>query len=96
MATLCLPLPLKPWARAKLYQLTYQIYGHLLSGTGFPGGSVVKKPLPMGETQVQSLGQEDHLEEEKGTHYSILAWRIPWTEEPGRLQSRGSQTVRHK
>ena len=46
------------------------------------------KNLPaMLETQVQSLGQEDPLEEGMATHSSILAWRIPWTEEPGRLQS---------
>ena len=44
---------------------------------------------------VQSLGQEDPLETGKATHSSILAWRIPWTEEPGGLQSMGSQTVRH-
>ena len=47
------------------------------------------------ETQVQSLGQEDPLEEEMATHSSILAWRIPWTEEPGELQSMGSQRVGH-
>ena len=47
------------------------------------------------ETQVQSLGREDPLEKEMATHYSILAWRIPWTEEPGGLQSVGSQRVRH-
>ena len=51
--------------------------------------------LPMQETQVRSLGQEDSLEEGMATHSSILAWRIPWTEEPGRLQSMGSQRVRH-
>ena len=44
---------------------------------------------------VQSLGQEDSLEESMATHSSILAWRIPWTEEPGRLQSMGLQRVRH-
>ena len=49
----------------------------------------------MQETRVQSLGQEDPLQEEVTTHSSILAWRIPWTEEPGRLQSMGSQRVRH-
>jgi len=43
----------------------------------------------MQETQVQSLGQEDPVEEEMATHSSILAWNIPWTEESGRLQSRG-------
>ena len=47
------------------------------------------------ETQVRSLGQEDHLEEGMGTHSSILAWRIACTEETGRLQSVGSQRVRH-
>ena len=46
------------------------------------------------ELQVPSLGWEDPLEEEMATHSSILAWEIPWTEEPGRLQSRGSQRVR--
>ena len=45
--------------------------------------------------QVQSLGQEDPLEEGMATHSSILAWKTPWTEEPGRLQSMGSQRVRH-
>ena len=47
------------------------------------------------ETWVQSLGQEDPPEEEMKTHSSILAWEIPWTEEPGRLQTMGSQRVRH-
>ena len=47
------------------------------------------------ETQVQSLGWEDPLEKEMATHSSILAWRSPWTEEPGRLQSTGSQRVGH-
>ena len=45
----------------------------------------------MQETYVQSLGGEDALEKEMATHFSILAWRIPWTEEPGGLQSMGSQ-----
>ena len=50
------------------------------------------KDLPaMWETRVQSLGSEDPLEKEMATHSSILAWRIPWTEEPGGLQSMGSQ-----
>ena len=48
----------------------------------------------MQETWVQSLGQEDALEEEMATHSSTLAWKIPWTEEPGELQSMGSQRVR--
>ena len=49
----------------------------------------------MQETRDQSLGQEDPLEKEMVTHSSILAWRIPWTEEPGGLQSMGTQRVRH-
>jgi len=54
------------------------------------------KPLPaMWETWVQSLGREDLLEKEMATHSSTLAWKIPWTEEPGRLQSMGSQRVGH-
>ena len=54
------------------------------------------KNLPAGqETQVQSLGWEDPLEEGMAIHSSFLAWRIPWTEEPGGLQSMGSQRVRH-
>ena len=54
------------------------------------------KHLPaMQETQVQSLGQKDPLEKEMATHSSILAWRIPWRKEPGRLQSTGSQRVGH-
>ena len=54
------------------------------------------KHLPaMLETWVQSLGQEDPLEKEMATHSSTLAWKIPWTEEPGRLQSIELQRVRH-
>ena len=54
---------------------------------------MVKKPPAMLETWVRSLGQKDPLEEEMVTHSSILAWRIPWTEEPGGLQSMRSQRV---
>ena len=62
---------------------------------GFCDDLVVKNPLTKHETRVQSLGQEDPLEQEMATHPSILAWRIPWTEEPGGLQSMESQRVRH-
>ena len=55
----------------------------------------VKKSPAMCETWVQSLDWEDPLEKDMATHSSILAWRIPWTEEPGGLQSMGSQRVRH-
>ena len=56
------------------------------------GGSVVKNPPAMQKTRVQCLAQEDPLEKELAPHSSTLAWRIPWTEEPGRLQSMGSQS----
>ena len=55
----------------------------------------VKRLPTVQETRVQSLGQEDLLEKEMATHSSILAWKIPWTEKPGRLQAMGSQRVRH-
>ena len=54
---------------------------------GLPGGSVVKNLLAVQETQIQSLGWEDPLEEEMTTHSIILAWTIPWTEEPDGLQT---------
>ena len=56
---------------------------------------MVKNLPAMQETWVQSLGQEDLLEEGIATHSSILAWRIPWTEEPGGLHSMGSQSVEY-
>ena len=59
---------------------------------------VIKSSLAMQETketQVQSLGREDPLEKEMAAHSSVLAWRIPWTEEPGGLQCMGSQRVGH-
>ena len=56
---------------------------------------MVKRLPAMQETRVQSLGQEDPLEKEIAAHSSTLAWKIPWTEEHGRLQSMGSQRVRH-
>ena len=57
---------------------------------------LVKNPPAVQETWVQSLGWEDPLEEDMATHSRILAWRIPCLEEPGRLQSTGSQRVRHE
>ena len=69
------------------------------SCTIYTGASLVaqagKNLPPMQETWVRSLGQEDALEEGMTTHSSILAWRIPWTEEPGGLRSMGLQRVRH-
>ena len=76
---------------------------------GFPGGvgrpdgiqraslvaQLVKNLPAMQETWVRFLGGEDPLEKEVATHSSLLAWRMPWTEEPGGLQSMGSQRIRH-
>ena len=61
----------------------------------FPVVQMVKSLPATQETQVQSLGQEDPLEKEMASHSSILAWRIPWTEEPGGLQSMELQRVGH-
>ena len=60
---------------------------------GFPGGSLLKNTPAMQETWVQSLSQEDPLEKEMATHSSILAWIIPWTEEPDGLQSMEWQRI---
>ena len=62
------------------------------SDLGFPSGSVVKNMPAKRESRVPSLGHEDPLEKEMATHPSILVWRIPWYEEPGKLQSAGSQS----
>ena len=56
---------------------------------------MIKRLSTMRETWVQSLGQEDPLEKEMAIHFSTIAWKIPWTEEPGRLQFMGLQRVRH-
>ena len=71
-------------------------YGELYNYfRGFPGGSAVKNLPAMQEMRVQSLGQEDPLEEGTAIHSNILAWEIPWTGEPGSLQSMGSKRVKH-
>ena len=66
------------------------VSGFILGGSkitaGFPGGSKVKHLPGMQETRARSLGREDSLEKEMATHSSSLAWKIPWMEEPGRLQ----------
>ena len=70
----------------------------LIFSLGLPSGSVVKDSPAMQEPQelqVRSLGQEDPLEDGMATHSSILAWRVPGTKEPGKLQSIRSQRVRH-
>ena len=68
---------------------------YLTSGWSFPGGSDSKAFAAVRETWVQSLGQKDLLEKEMAPHSSTLAWKIPWTEEPGRPQYMGSQRVGH-
>ena len=79
----------------KLDNLSLSAISRSINAVGFPHGSVVKNLPAVQEMWVQSLGWEDSLEDGMATHSSILTWRIPWTEEPGRLQSMGSQTVRH-
>ena len=91
-----------PWCR-KESDTTEQLspyftsseYSWLISfGTSLVAQMVKRLPAML-ETQVRSLSREDPLEKEMATHSSILAWRIPWTEEPGRLPSMGSQRVEH-
>ena len=85
------------------YSVTGQFFLGCLPGLGVLGGfsraSLVAQRLkrlpPMWETRVRSLGWEDPLEKEMATHSSIVAWRIPWSEEPDGLQSTGSQRVGH-
>ena len=68
---------------ALIWTLVYGVYDSLVA-------QMVKSPPAMKETQVRSLGWKDPLEKEMATQSSVLAWRIPWTEEPGGLQSMGS------
>ena len=82
-------------SRTRLSDFTFTFF---IDRMGFPGGPVVKNLCAMQETQemrVLSLGQKGPLEESMATHSSILAWRIPWTEEPGGLESIGLQRVGH-
>ena len=72
-----------PWKSHILFLFDYFKYAILQLSGGFPGGSVVKTHSAKQEMQVQSLGWEDPLEEEIATYSSILAWKIPWTEEQG-------------
>ena len=75
----------------KLTSRYFILIGTNINVIDFPGGSVVKNTPPKQETQIQSVGQEDALQKEKATHSSILVWEISWREEPGGLQSMGSQ-----
>ena len=77
-----------------MVQIILLIKCALISVTSLVAQMVKRLPI-MRETQVQSLGWEDLLEKEMATHSSTLAWKIPWTEDPGRLQSMGSRRVGH-
>ena len=84
--------PSPAWLVSGLQQRVMTSRGQAFASRGgFPGGSEGELPAVQ-ETQVQSLGQEDPLEKKLAAHSSVLAWRIPWTEEPGWLQSLGSQS----
>ena len=74
------------------FKVFIYLWLHLVS-IDFPSGSTVKNPPAMQETWVRFLGQEGHLQKEMAAHCSILAWKIPWAEEPGGLQSIGLQRV---
>ena len=74
---------------------SHEIKRHLLVGMTSLVAQTVKCLPTMQETRVQSMGREDLLEKEMATHSSILAWKTPWMEEPGRLQSKESQRVGH-
>ena len=85
-------------SRQILVRLSDVLHKISVKARGLPGGSAVKNLPAMQEPQetwVRSLGQEDPLEKEMATHSSNLAWRIPWTEKPGGLQSIGSQRIAH-
>ena len=89
------PVPPTIILYVKLLSLNILLYKENKGGGELPWCSAVKNPPAMRETQVQILGQENPLEKEKATHSRILAWRIPWTEEPRGLHPTGSQRVGH-
>ena len=82
------------WSFLIIIIFTQFLCAAILSFTSLVAQRVKRLPS-VWKTWVRSLGQEDPLEKKMATHSSILAWRIPWTEEPGRLQSTGLQRVRH-
>ena len=79
--------------QGSLFILLLDILNYLMDN--FLVAQMVKYPPPVRETWVQSLGREDPLEKEMATHSSTVTWEIPWMEEPGRLQSTGSQRIGH-
>ena len=82
---------LSAFTHVSLILLSAPFFWRTSSMMGFPGGSAVKYLLAVQKIWVQSLGWDDPLEKGMATHFSILAWRISWTKEPGGLQSMGSQ-----
>ena len=73
------------WLQEQIEKTSHCIMSLIKIQKGFPGAKLVKKLPVMQETCIWSLGQEDPLKKEMATHSSILAWEIPWTEEPGGL-----------
>ena len=90
-STICLPLIYRSTLFTTCYQNLVLLRNTLFKSSR--GDSAAKNLSAMKEMQIRSLGQKDLLEEGMATHSSILAWRIPWTEEPGGLQTMGSQRV---
>ena len=81
-----------------MYPVTHQFYhkiGPLIRGRTSLAAQTVKRLSTVQETRIRALGWEDPLEKEMAIHSSTIVWKIPWTEEPGRLQSMGSQRVGH-
>jgi len=91
----CSSLKPCPWGIYKGKKDKRHLWGCFQNKGGFPNGSVVENLPAMQETRVLSLSGEDPLEKGMATHSSILAWRTPWTEESGSLQSIGSQRAGH-
>ena len=88
------PVGYSPWGRTEL-DLTERLHFTSRIGKRYSCGSMEKNLPAQQETWVRSLGQGDPLEKEIAMHCNILAWKIPWTEEPGRLESIGLHRVRH-
>ena len=84
-----------PVFKEKFAMMKKPFWGRELDKLGFPGGSALMNLLLMQEMWGPSLDQGDPVEEEMATHFNILAWKILWTEEPGKLQSMGLQRVRY-
>ena len=84
-----------PWGRKELDTTERLTHTHMVLKGASLGAQMVKNLSAVLKTWVQPLGQEDPLEEETTSHSTVFAWRIPWTEEPGKLQSVGLHRVIH-